>query len=246
MTPDPDWVIPPGGKPPRADALPWALIRRFGLLDAAPPVLLDIGANIGTTAIPPLASGDIQRVYAVEPDSDSHACLLENARARGVADRLVTACCAVSDADGTGRLYRATAPTTRRLLISTRKAGVHKVATVPTRRLDTLVAEWRLEPSSIGWIKVDVQGWESRVLAGAPSLAASRGIVWVLEISPKHLATAGTPLPDLLRQCEALFSHAIDLRHGREPIQTRDLAAGLEYLGDGNRYTNLVLYHADH
>jgi FkbM family methyltransferase len=238
------WVLPAESKPPRVDSLPWERLRRVGLIDRQRPALVDIGANVGFTTIPPLAAGDVARVYAVEPDPGTFACLEQNVRSHGLADRVVATCCAVADFDGTAPLYRATAPTTRRLLAPHRRANARKLLPVPVHRLDTLVEKWRVDAASIGWIKVDVQGWESRVLDGAPALAAERGIVWLLEISPKHLEAAGTPLAAVVGQFEQLFSHALDLRRSAEPMPTRELAANLGYLGQGaDSYTDLLLFH---
>ena len=41
-------------------------------------LMIDIGANIGTTSIPRVLLGDFNYVYAAEPDPGNYACLVRN------------------------------------------------------------------------------------------------------------------------------------------------------------------------
>jgi hypothetical protein len=98
-------------------------------------------------------------------------------------------------------------------------------------------------------VKLDVQGWESRVLAGATRLLAHSHIVWSLEVSPKHLEFAGTPVSRLVDQIARHFTHVIDLRRKIEPVDTRRPGALADFMAhvgqDGaESYANLLLYTA--
>jgi hypothetical protein len=106
-----------------------------------------------------------------------------------------------------------------------------------------------VDVNAVSLVKVDTQGWESHVLGGAARLLAAHHIAWVIEVSPRHLEAAGTPLTRLIEQCQAHFTHAIDLRagHGKaRVIAVADLPEALAYLSatETPSYTNLLLYHA--
>jgi hypothetical protein len=87
------------------------------------------------------------------------------------------------------------------------------------------------------------------VLAGAAGLLSAHHAGWVIEVSPRHLEAAHTPLPHLIEQCQAHFTHAIDLRgEGSKArvIEVAQLGEALGYLetSKDTTYTNLLLYHA--
>jgi len=71
---------------------------------------------------------------------------------------------------------------------------------VPTMRLDTWVRALRIDVDAVRYVKIDTQGHEAHVFAGAPELLARPGVVWELEFSPRHLQKAG-------REPAALIAH---------------------------------------
>jgi len=119
---------------------------------------------------------------------------------------------------------------------------------VPTWTLDDWIAHYGIDVAAVSLIKVDTQGWESHVLAGAARLLSAHHPAWVIEVSPRHLQAAGTPLASLIEQCQAHFTHAIDLRgEGSKArvLPVSQLAEALGYLDTSKdaTYTNLLLYH---
>jgi FkbM family methyltransferase len=233
----------------RSGWLPWRDIiaqRELGVGTIA----VDVGANIGTTSMLRVIAGDVQRVYALEPEPLNFACLVYNVAVNGLQGVVLPDALAVSSGNGRALLRQAKSPGAHRLMIG-RKAHEGRADTVwvESIRLDDWIDARGVEVDAISVVKVDTQGWESHVLTGAPKLLACRHIAWIIEVSPKHLAAAGTPLPDLLAQIAASFTHAIDLRPDRSRrriVAAAELPDALAYLdGDGpNTYTNLALYHA--
>jgi FkbM family methyltransferase len=233
----------------RSGWLPWKDIlaqRELGVGTA----MIDIGANIGTTSLLRVIAGDIQRAYAVEPEPANYSCLVQNILTNGLAGFVLPDSCAISSHTGEALLRQATGLGAHRLM--TEKAfrhGRRDTVVVQTSTLDDWIRDRRIDPDTVSFVKVDTQGWESHVLAGAIELLARRHIAWVLEVSPRHLSAAGTPLADLLNQIRAHFTHAIDLRADRTKsrvVPVHALAEQLAYLDDGegsHAYTNLVLYH---
>ena len=135
-------------------------------------------------------------------------------------------------------------------LVATKAGTRHKAGPVRTMTLDDWMRAYGVAAESVSFVKVDVQGWESRVLAGAQELLGHRHVVWSLEVSPKHLEQAGTPMPVLLEQLAKHFTHALDTRRKGDPVPVTvpgALAEAVSYMGHGQAesYTNLLLYRAD-
>jgi hypothetical protein len=119
-------------------------------------------------------------------------------------------------------------------------------ARVPCARLDSWIARLGVDPDRIGFVKVDTQGWELRVLLGAPALLARRRAVWQVEFSPQMLHRAQNDVASAYEMFRAHFTHFIDLRRpgGARGRPTTEVAEALAYVGSAEaRYTNLLLYN---
>jgi FkbM family methyltransferase len=137
---------------------------------------LDVGANVGVYSI--LAGvARRARVAAFEPESQNYALLNQNIHANALAASVVAYCASLSDRAGASRLY-----------LSQFEAGVscHSLGEevgfdlAPRRaafaqgtfgyRIDDLVADGTLEVPQ--HIKIDVDGFEHKVVAGARATLA--------------------------------------------------------------------------
>jgi FkbM family methyltransferase len=222
--------------------LPFAAILSTREL-AQGAIMLDIGANVGTTSIPRVVLGDFQRVYAAEPEPSNYASLCQNVIANGLAGFVMPDRVAIGSHDG--ELTMDVAP----------NIGAHRVigegtlgpapgrVIVPSRTLDSWVEGLGIEPALVAFVKCDVQGWETRVLKGASSLLQQRQIVWQIEVSPKHLSEAGTSLRELCCTLRHSFDRFIDLEgYGQRGRPTSELETALDYLGEERRFTDLLVY----
>lgn len=229
--------------------LPWRDILSQRELGVG-TVMIDVGANIGTTSIVRAILGDVQRVYAIEPEPLNFACLVRNIVVNGLQGFVLPDACAISSRTGQGLLRQASSLGAHRLLDDkAMRRGREDSFPVPTSTLDDWIARYGIDVPAVSLIKVDVQGWESHVLAGATGLLSAHHAGWVIEVSPRHLEAAHTPLPHLIEQCQAHFTHAIDLRgEGSKArvIEVAQLGDALGYLetSKDTTYTNLLLYHA--
>jgi FkbM family methyltransferase len=160
---------------------------------------LDIGANIGLTTVP-IARNKAVRCIAFEPDPTNFANLEENIRRnvpdanvhlRQIAlfDRDATLTFGLSD-DGNFGDHR----------IVDGAATSRKTIEVQGTTLDSFMEE--LTPPLA--VKIDVQGAESKVIAGGKKTLAKTGFL-VIEFSPFHIAMLDgdkEPIIDCLRSFE--------------------------------------------
>lgn len=224
------------GELPLADIL---RTRRY----AKGGVMIDIGANIGTTAIPRVLLGDVDCVYGVEPNPANHACLQRTIADNGLQGYVMIDRVALGSTDGEAELLVASRLGRHRLM----PQGTAKGATirVPTLRLDTWAATLGPDLDRVRYVKCDTQGWESHVLAGAPETLSRRSIVWEMEICPALLEAGGSSLDDLCTTITRHFRWFVDLRdHGGrlDPRPTSELTATVRAAVTGSKnYTNVIL-----
>ena len=84
---------------------------------------------------------------------------------------------------------------------------------VPVKTLDTLCAELGLGP--IGYVKMDVEGYEVAALQGFQArLASDRGMAVQTELMPRHLSRYGKTPEDLRAALEPLGYVGHDLVEG--------------------------------
>jgi FkbM family methyltransferase len=151
---------------------------------AADDVVVDIGANVGMYTIWAAKARGV-RVFAFEPEAENYALLNRNIHANGLDERVQAFCIALSDAPGFGRLY-----------LSERFAGGschsfgesldhnNRPRASPfsqgcvSTTLDVLVAGGAIPVPT--HVKLDVDGIEPRVIAGARTTLADRRVRSVL------------------------------------------------------------------
>jgi FkbM family methyltransferase len=204
--------------------------------------MLDIGANVGTTAIPRLALGDFAVVYAAEPHPSNYECLVANVVRNGLEGRLLPDRVAIASWDGEGRLRESSQIGTHHLLLSGRRRPGS--TSVPCLTLDSWVKRLGVSPRDITFVKVDVQGWDAHVLLGAPHLRAHRHIAWQIELSPKLLRHAGIDVRVLCSLADATFTHMQPLGAGAgigRPVT--ELPALLEGIEAHGSYSNVLFYN---
>ncbi len=152
-------------------------------------VVVDVGAHIGRYTLP--AARFASRVISLEPDPENFALLEANVRLNGF--RNVTLLrIAASDRAGSSSLQRATGPNrgTSSLRPPEDEPGdstrIGETVTVLCDTLDHILEPFGLD--RIDWLKIDVEGHERQVLAGArKTLALARHLV--LEVANGNEAT---------------------------------------------------------
>jgi FkbM family methyltransferase len=156
-------------------------------------VVLDCGANVGVYTRAVLAKG-ARIVVAIEPNPTALVCLRRNFEHEIREGRVIVYPKGVWDKDATLRL------TTNPKLASTANSVAldrgEQGPEVPLTTIDKLVAELKL--ASVDFIKMDIEGAESRALTGAAQvLAAYRPR---LAISMEHKRSDPDEIPPLVRR----------------------------------------------
>ena len=197
---------------------------------------LDVGANLGYyTALAARAVGPNGRVLAVEPDPDSFGYLEQTIAANAIGN-VKAFPVAASDAHAMLPLY-----------ISTDNRGDNRLyasdeerpqVEVEARPLDALLRENKIE--TVDLIKIDVQGYEPKVIAGLrETIIASPNLTLLTEFWPQGMTEAGGDANEFLQTLRELGLTLHELKPDgslAELNNDTDLIARHQ----GRRYTNLV------
>ncbi|MGZ8579870.1 MAG: FkbM family methyltransferase [Actinomycetota bacterium] len=196
-------------------------------------IVLDIGANIGTSIVPLIRLFGADGGVAVEPAPANLEMLELTLALNGLTQEVTIVPMAVSDRPGT-------AP----LLLSVSNFGDHQLAVqgrstvhgrsdheleVPVTTVDALAEQGLFDPHRVGLMWIDVQGLEGHVLAGASRLLVDR-VPLVTEFWPSQLRQVDG-LARFVSIVERHYSIAVDLR-AEAKAATRSLAATLEAVID--------------
>jgi FkbM family methyltransferase len=178
------------------------MVKLFKLVASGSEIILDIGANIGCTAI--LFGELAKKVYAFEPSQTTFAFLEKNiSKARrenvfpqniGLGSESCESTLIFSPSNRAGGFI------SNQMQASTE----HTVEKVVIQQLDEVVNYLSLQ--QIDFIKIDVEGFEGHVLRGARRTLASHKPVVVLELNHWCLnAFQRTSIPDFFDLLRSIF-----------------------------------------
>jgi FkbM family methyltransferase len=155
------------------------LIRLLQSFDLRDKVAIDVGANIGTVTLPLSdAVGPGGQVIALEPDGPTADLLDRNLAQNGVRN-VRTLRLAAGANSGRAPFVRDLSNLGNHRIVDTSEVSEGLVDVVS---IDELTAD--LPEHAVAFIKVDVQGYEGRVLEGMhATLARNPGVVLQVEIS---------------------------------------------------------------
>ena len=212
---------------------------------AAGGIMLDLGANIGRMSISRAVLGEVTAAYCAEPDPLNYACLARNVIDNGLHGVVLPDQTAIGDRDGVVRLLR-TGTSGQFHVVSESSAAASDAIEVPCTTLDNWVARLDIDLDAVTFIKVDVEGFELRVVAGANRVIGCRHIAWQMEICPASLRKAGDDPAALYAELKRSFTHFIDLNRraaGRVVRSVGELSDALRYI-DPDGKTDVLLFSA--
>src|SRR4051794_9523156 len=157
-------------------------LRLFSRLASKSSAVVDVGVNVGLYLYH--AAVHDCRVLGIEPNQDLVETVNRNLEANGRGNATVIQAAATSepgpvevfftDSDLTTSLERSHAE---------RWGGVQQTTTVRGDRLDSLTEDYEVD-----LIKVDVEGHELALLAGAERLLGEKRATWFIEVTPATAA----------------------------------------------------------
>lgn len=176
------YAVPTQGTKWRVDSLFEKEPCTIQWIAAFPPgaVLVDIGANVGMYTIWAAKTRGMT-VYAFEPESQNYALLNRNIVINGLADRVKAYCVALSDQRSYSELHLSNFEVGgschslgERVDFAHRPMSPAFSQGCIADRLDDLVAAGVVPVP--GYIKIDVDGFEPKVVAGARRTIADRSV----------------------------------------------------------------------
>lgn len=218
------------------DYEPYASKLVMGLLRPG-DVAVDVGAMIGYyTVILAKHVGPDGRVFAFEPDPDNFALLGSNVAMNGY-DNVTCRQAIVGAEAGRAKLWRA--PSNR--------GDHHAFPTDGRVAVDVdVIALDDIVDGRVDLIKIDVQGYESFVLAGMRGLIGrSPELAMLVEFCPALLIEAGTQPADLLDELRSLGLQMYEIDDDARCVRGVDIPELLdrvrpEYGDAAEGYTNLL------
>jgi FkbM family methyltransferase len=177
------------------------LTRWIGDFLAAAPrgIVVDVGANLGWHTLHAARHDNVESVMAFEPDA-FNAWLLERNLAENGIDNVMVDTRAAGAATSIAKLYR----------YKSTNYGRHSLATdhgfgsrnVLVTDLDSALAAAGFSSRAISLIKIDVEGYEPAVIAGAKE-TLKRAAALIVEYSPDASTAAGLSATGLLTDLQA-------------------------------------------
>ncbi len=183
-------------------------------------VVLDVGAHVGYyTLIFAECVGDTGKVFAFEPDPTNFALLKKNIEANGVKN-VVLVQKAVSDTTGITKLH----------LCEQRHMG-HRIyewhssdtsIEVETITLDDYFKDY---DRKINFIKMDIEGAESKAVQGMRSLLQrNKKLKIILEFNPPIMAESGLQPEELPKTLREYGFKLYDVNEGKKKVEEVDAA----------------------
>jgi len=169
-------------------------------------VVMDVGANVGLyTGLFSKLVGPMGRVIAVEPNALNWIAL-QTAMSRNGWSNVESYRCALHDRRDSLLLVDNPCNSGNHAISMCPSKGSRGVATVEARSLDEVVNGRRVD-----FIKIDVQGWEFKVLQGArETLAKDHPLTLLVELWPYGLHRNGVKANDIINLLKRFSFRLVD------------------------------------
>jgi FkbM family methyltransferase len=167
-----------------------ALVRWLGHRSVDSGIVVDLGANIGTTSIPFAQAGF--GVLAVEPVPHTYSILVDNVRSNHCADQIRTVKCAVSVEPGEVQMWTGFGSGVAEVAIEGEAPGMERWGPrrerfgVPAAPLNSILADHGINAAEVALVWADVQGSETAVIRSGTELWLA-GVPLYLEVDPSSL-----------------------------------------------------------
>lgn len=205
----------------------------------APSFCMDIGANYGECFA--LGRYPESRCVAVEANPILLPYLEQTRRNHPDAERISVESCLGSDTDGEeAELFYSETWTGGGSAL--RGDEYTQVARVRSRTMDSIVASHDPRPDGPLVVKMDVEGYEGKVLAGFSNLFARQAVAGILEFSTTMLAKAGTDPEGVFDRLAQRFSVYLTFRRKRRLQPLPDWGAFRKRFPDPHAHCDLAFF----
>lgn len=201
-------------------------------LDAARRgIVVDVGANIGWHAVHAARHPHVEAVVAFEPDP-FNAWLLDRNLSENSIDNVIVDSRAAGAAPGLARLFRYKSANGGRHSLAADHG--HGSRSVPVVDLDSALADIGFGDRTVALIKIDVEGYEPAVIAGAGKTLERTDAV-ILEYSPELSQAGGLSVSGMVARLHALnFTPFVMLAAGgtvrTDPGELESLSGSLDVI----------------
>lgn len=195
-------------------------------------VLVDVGANIGMICIGMLRQGHFREAIAVEPNPQNFTLLTRNIEQNGLQGRIRAFPYAIADASGEVEMELSEENFGDHRVRATRSIGPalmreegRRTARVAARTLDeTITREAALDPSRIGLVWADIQGFEGQLIRGARTVFAA-GAPLLSEFWPYGIQRAGIGRDEYASIVRSSFARIVIVNAASGTFEMREAAA---------------------
>lgn len=186
-----------------------------------PSLFIDAGANVGWHALHAARCNSIEAVVAFEPDPFNAWLLDRNLLENGI-ENVIVSCSALGAERGQARLYRYKASNRGRHSLAANHGYGSKI--VPIVDLDSALGDLGLGDRRIAIFKIDVEGYEPAVIAGARVTLARTDAV-IVEYTPALSQRSGLSAEAMLAALHAggFLPFALQANGAVAPIDADEL-----------------------
>ena len=186
-----------------------------------PSLFIDAGANVGWHALHAARCNSIEAVVAFEPDPFNAWLLDRNLLENGI-ENVIVSCSALGAERGQARLYRYKASNRGRHSLAANHGYGSKI--VPVVDLDSALGDLGLGDRRVAIFKIDVEGYEPAVIAGARVTLARTDAV-IVEYTPALSQRSGLSAEAMLAALHAggFLPFALQANGAVAPIDADEL-----------------------
>lgn len=178
------------------------MVQLFKAVAKESEAILDIGANIGCTAL--LFADLSKQVYAFEPSQTTFSLLKQNVLNSGLKNISLRNMGIGAESGEYPLTFNPSNRSGGFVSNQTQASAGHVTETIIIRQLDEVIQS--LDVAKIDFIKIDVEGFEGQVLQGATQTLSTYKPVVVLELNHWCLnAFQRTSIPDFFDQLRSQF-----------------------------------------
>ena len=202
-----------------------AALRLAGRLDQR-RTFLDVGANIGCTTLYAARTEAFSETIAIEPEPDNVSVLRRNIIANDLYGVVQVFELAATDKPGPQTLHIHSYNRGKHSLDADAAERDAQTVSVTGITIDGLLAANGVAVTDVGLVKIDVEGHESPVLAGMPSLLGV-GCPVVIEVTGTDVRTSTDGWAEIRSHFGALYRSVIDLESDAAEALAAIVAAAL-------------------